>query len=218
MQLLVSKLASASSAVRSMNFYSLPCDLLDQHVSNQHLVTSLCDMISVMFVPENSWIEPATLPFLIPPEPKPQKLNPRDVPIISRCHVTFCHNDIEFMTSPDLRRLARCKLPILLLQLLHQVLLGLHGLLGFCPQLVMLLLQLLQLLLQHLSWNTLHTTGIITNLFSHLALQRSCLLLLRRSCSELCMPFLDQGAVKHLPAHSDWSSLNSSVHEVQSRP
>jgi len=89
---------------------------------NQHLVTSLCDMISVMFVPENSWIEPATLPFLSPPEPKPQKLNPRDVPIISRCHVTFCHNDIEFMTSPDLRRLARCKLPILLLQLLHQVL------------------------------------------------------------------------------------------------
>jgi len=39
-------------------------------------------------------------------------------------------------------------LHILLLQLLQQVLLGLHGLLGFRPELIMLLLQLLQLLLQ----------------------------------------------------------------------
>lgn len=72
---------------------------------------------------------------------------------------------------PHLRRLARCKLPILLLQLLHQVLLGLHGLLGFCPQLVMLMLQLLQLLLQHLSWHTLHTTPTITKFFPHLMWQ-----------------------------------------------
>ncbi len=90
------------------------------------------------------------------------------VPIIPRSNATSCDNGNELMELPDLGRLARCKLPILLLQLLHQVLLGLHGLLGFCPQLVMLLLQLLQLLLQHLSWNTLHTTPIITNGFSHL--------------------------------------------------
>ena len=92
---------------------------------------------------------------------------------------------------PHLRRLARCKLPILLLQLLHQVLLGLHGLLGFRPQLVMLLLQLLQLLLQHLSWNTLHTTAIIAQSLYNLMWQQSCLLLLHRSFSEsstMCQP------------------------------
>ncbi|KAA6425954.1 MAG: hypothetical protein FRX49_04329 [Trebouxia sp. A1-2] len=42
-------------------------------------------------------------------------------------HVTSYHNGVEFITSPDLGRLARCKLPILLLQLLHQMGGGLDG-------------------------------------------------------------------------------------------
>lgn len=45
MQLLVSKLASASSAVRSMNFYSLPCDLLDQHHGKCQVIMQLLPVL-----------------------------------------------------------------------------------------------------------------------------------------------------------------------------
>ncbi len=67
----------------------------DQCVSNQHLVTVLCDTKSVFPCQTNHEVNPQTCCSSVQ-HPKPQKVHSQDSPTIPRFNATSCDNDVEF--------------------------------------------------------------------------------------------------------------------------